>query len=71
MEHIRKMSGCCHTQSIKLQTILLAFLIRSNDGRLTCRVADEFESVHQRGCMQKRCIVGPFCDNFLLQLHYV
>lgn len=22
----------------------------------------------QRGCMQKRCIVGPFGDQFLLQL---
>lgn len=43
MEHIRKMSGCCHTQSIELQNILLAYLIRSNNRQLTCRMAAESE----------------------------
>lgn len=43
VEHVRKMSGCCHTQSIEMQTILLAYLIRSNDGWLTYRMAAEFE----------------------------
>lgn len=43
MEHIRKMSSCCHTQSIELQNILLAYLISSNDRLLTCRMAAEFE----------------------------
>lgn len=42
--------------------------VRSNDRRLSCWMAAEFERRAQRGCMQKICIVGQFGDQFLLQL---